>query len=85
MPGEVEKVTNELSDNSAHRLRRLLFCKRTAIISACEGTPLQTQRIAPMPCSFAARMAANRSCFHLRCLTPNKGILLYLIRNKVDY
>ncbi|MGT0299333.1 hypothetical protein ACV566_16540, partial [Staphylococcus aureus] len=29
-------------------------------------------RIAPMPCSFAARMAANRSCFflHLHVLPP---------------
>ena len=43
-------------------------------------------RIAPMPCSFAARMAANGvSCFLASsCLTPNKD-LLYLIRNKVDY
>ena len=29
---------------------------------------------------------ANRSCFLASsCLTPNKGDLLYLIRNKVDY
>ena len=81
---EVEKVTNELGDIGAHRLRRLLFCKRTAIISAAK-VRITTARIAPMPCSFAARMAANRSCLLASsCLTPNKD-LLYLIRNKVDY
>ena len=42
-PGEVEKVTNELGDNGAHRCVDYCFCKRTAIISASEGTPLQTQ------------------------------------------
>ena len=43
-------------------------------------------RIAPMPCSFAARMAATGQRFSASsCLTPNKGICLYLIRNKVDY
>ena len=34
-----------------------------------------------MPCSFAARMAAN-SHTASSCLTPNKD-LLYLIRNKI--
>ena len=64
-PGEVEKVTNELSDNGA-RCVDYCFCKRTAIISA-ESTPLQTQ--GAVPCSFAARMAANRSCcWHLHVL-----------------
>ena len=39
---EVEKVTNELGDNGAHRCVDYCFCKRTANICR-EGTPLQTQ------------------------------------------
>ena len=39
-------------------------------------------RIAPMLCSFAARMAANRSVFlHLHVLPPIRGFA-HLIRNK---
>ena len=34
--GEVEKVTNELGDNGAHRCVDYCFCKRTAIISAAK-------------------------------------------------
>ena len=60
--GEVEKVTNELGDNGAHRCVDYCFCKRTAIISAAKVRHCK-RKIAPMPCSFAARMAANRSCF----------------------
>ena len=49
-----------------------------------EGTPLQTQRIAPDTLFlFAAEIAASRSCFSGIFCTPNKD--LYLIRNKVDY
>ena len=36
-------------------------------------------RIAPMPCSFAARMAAGHVFLASSCLTPNKE-LLYLIK-----
>ena len=34
--GEVEKVTNNLGDNGAHRCVDYCFCKRTAIISAAK-------------------------------------------------
>ena len=54
---------NELGDNGAHRCVDYCFCKRTAIISAAKVRAIANARIAPMPCSFAARMAANRSCF----------------------
>ena len=44
MVGEVEKVTNELGDNGAHRCVDYCFCKRTAIISAAKKVhALQTQ------------------------------------------
>ena len=67
-------VTNELGDNGAHRCVDYCFCKRTAIISAAKVRYCK-RKIAPMFCSFAARMAANRSCFSASsCLTPNKGI-----------
>ena len=82
--GEVEKVTNELGDNGAHRCVDYCFVNAPPLYLR-EGTPLQTQ-VAPMPCSFAARMAANRSLFFTTssCLAHTMK-LLYLIRNKVDY
>ena len=38
---EVEKVTNELGDNGAHRCADYCFCKRTGHYICREGTPLQ--------------------------------------------
>ena len=68
----------------AHIVASITVFVNAPLISAANA--IANARIAPMPCSFAARMAANRSCFLASsCLTPNKGDLLYLIRNKVDY
>ena len=60
----VEKVTKcDLATIMAHIVASItVFCKRTAIISAAKVRQLQTPRIAPIPCSFAARMAA-KMCF----------------------
>ena len=62
-------------------LRRLLFCKRTAIISAAKGTPLQTQGlpdVCPLPCENGGQQAAF--FWHLHVL-PSIRDLPYLIRN----
>ena len=81
--GEVEKVTNELGDNGAHRC---VDCFQTRLLIRREGTPLQTQGLSGCLVPFAARMAANRSCFSASsCLTPNKRGFAGLIKNKVDY
>ena len=56
------KVTNELGDNGAHRCVDCCFMKRTPLYLP-RGYAIANARIAPMPCSFAARMAASRSCF----------------------
>ena len=53
---------NELGDNGAHRCVDYRFCKTHRHYICREGTPLQTQGL-PMPCSFAARMAATRLRF----------------------
>ena len=65
---EVEKVTNELGDNGAPPRRLLFLRKRTAIISAAKAYAIANVRIALMPCSFAARMAANSHVWHLHVL-----------------
>ena len=56
--GEVEKVTNELGDNGAHRCVDYCFCKRTAIISAAKVRHCK-RKDCLMPYSFAMRMAAK--------------------------
>ena len=69
---------NELGDNGAHRCVDYCFCKRTAIISAANSTPLQTQGLPRCSRSFAARMAANRSCFSYIFMSyPNMGFALF--------
>ena len=77
--GEVEKVTNELGDNGAHRCVDYCFCKRTAIISAAKVRHCKRKDFAPMPCSFAAKWRPTGHVFwHLHVLPPIKD-LLYLI------
>ena len=70
---EVEKVTNELGDNGAHRCVDYCFCKRTAIISAAKVR--HCKRKDCPDALFPARIAANRSCFSGIFMSyPNKGI-----------
>ena len=51
-----------------------------------EGTPLQTQDY-PDALFLCRENGNDRSCFSgiFMSAAPNKGDLLYLIRNKVDY
>ena len=82
--GEVEKVTNELGDNGAHRCVDYCFCKRTAIISAAKVRHCKRK-----DCPDALFLCrenggpAGHVFWHLHVLPPIRD-LLYLIRNKVD-
>ena len=72
MVGEVEKVTNELGDNGAHRCVDYCFCKRTAIISAAESAS-KTQGL-PVPCSLPREWRPTGHVFwHLHVLPPIRG------------
>ena len=70
----------------AHIVASITVFVNAPLISAAKVRHCK-RKDCPDALSFAARMAANRSCVFLAssCLTPNKGDLLYLIRNKVDY
>ena len=67
-------------DNGAHRCVGHCFCKRTAIISAAKGTPLQRKGLprclVPLPREWrpTGHVFLASSCF-----TPIRD-LLYLIR-----
>ena len=64
------KVTNELGGNSASFASITVFVNAPPLYLP-RRYAIANARIAPMPCSFAARMAANRSCFLASsCLTP---------------
>ena len=80
------KVTNELGDNGAHRCVDYCFCKRTAIISAAKVRHCKRKDsprcLVPLPREWRP---TGHVFLASSCLTPNKGDLLYLIRNKVDY
>ena len=81
----VEKVTNELGDNGAHRCVDYCFCKRTAIISAAKVRHCK-RKDCPDALFLCQRWRTTGHVFLASsCLTPNKWDLLYLIRNKVDY
>ena len=56
------RVTNELGDNGIHRCVDYCFVNAPPLYLP-RRYAIANARIAPMPCSFAARMAANRSCF----------------------
>ena len=66
----------------AASLRRLLFLGYRHYNRAVRHCK---RKVAPMPCSFAAKLMTTGHVFLASsCLTPNRD-LLYLIRNKVDY
>ena len=69
----------------AHIVASITVCKRTAIISAAKGTPLQTQGLPQYLVPLPREWPTGHVFLASSCLTPNKGDLLYLISNKVDY
>ena len=77
LSGEVEKVTNELGDNGAHRYVDYCFCKRTAIISALRYA-ITNARIAPMLCLLPREWRPTGHVFLASsCLPPIRGFALF--------
>ncbi|GFU72514.1 hypothetical protein TNCV_2424271 [Trichonephila clavipes] len=76
--GEVEKVTNELGDNGAHRCVDYCFCKRTAIISAAKVRHCK-RKDCPDALFLCRENGGQQVMFfwHLHVLPPIRGFALF--------
>ena len=67
----------------AHIVASITVFVNTPLLYHREGTPLQTQGLPPMPCSFAANGGQQVMFSGIFMSYPNKGICSG--GNKVDY
>ena len=70
----IEKVTNELGDNGAHRCVDYCFCGRTAIISAAKVRHCKRKDCPDALFLCRGRWPTGHVFLASSCLTPNKGI-----------